>query len=462
MLIKIDKYDVLWTYFSRFLRIGQGLILLPLILKLLPTDQIAIWALFATITAIVSMFDLGFSNVFSRNATQILSGKNNEFKIATEQIESTEKSSNEEINIYDLKKLITIMKKYYSYISLILTFLLLTIGSYYLYTISIDVSNKFQVYLSWLFLVGNTILNFYYNYIAIILQSKGLVKETQKISVYGILLSMLFAIVGIYIGWGLIAITLAGFISTIYYRFFLNKLYNKEIKPILPTKIITFQIAYFKEIWRITYKVSIASISSIAIYRSGVIIISLFLPLKEAGSFAFSTNLAFIISEVSFMFFYSHLPQINSMVFHENIDGLKKIYISSIFMTITSFSIGGFAIIFFGNQLLGLIGSNMMLIPKIPFTLLFVFLLLDQIQNMSTFILFSSNKLNYMWPYAISAALIVLLTLLFCKINPSYLAVLLPQMIIQICYNYWIWPYKILKKLDIRFKDIKKSIYLFD
>ena len=462
MIIKIEKSDVIWTYLSRFFRIGQGLILLPLILKLLPTDQIAIWALYATITALVSMFDLGFSNVFSRNATQILSGKRNVFKGTTERIEAIENLKNGGINEYDFKKLIIIMKKYYFYISLVLLIFLLSVGTLYLYKISHNVTNKLQVYLSWLFLIGSAILNFFYNYLAIIIQSKGLVKETQKISVYGILLSMLFAIIGIFLGWGLIAITLAGFIAVVYNRFFLFKIYNKEIKQILPTEIIEFEIAYFKEIWKVTYKVSIASISSLVIYRSGVIIISLFLPLKEAGSFAFSMNLAFIISEVSFMFFYSHLPQINSMVFNEDTGGVKKIFLSSIFMTILSFCAGGFVLIFFGNQVLSLIGSNMMLIPKTPLTLIFVILLLDQIQNMSTFILFSSNKLNYMWSYAISAILIVTVTLMFCKINPSYLAVLLPQLIIQLCYNYWIWPLQIIKKLDIRLIDIRKSIHILN
>lgn len=461
MIIKIDKSDVLWTYISRFLRIGQGLILLPLILKFLPTDQIAIWALFSTITALVSMFDLGFSNVFSRNATQILSGKRNEVKSDLEVIIAAEKTKKITIDEYDLKKLIVIMKKYYSYISVILLFVLITIGTFYLYKISQDVANKIQLYFSWFFLIGSAILNFFYNYLAIILQSKGLVKETQKISSYGILLSMLFAVVGIFSGLGLIAITLAGFISVIYNRIYLLKIYNKEIKPIIPNEVIEFEIGYFKEIWRVTYKVSIASISSIVIYRSGVILISLFLPLVEAGSFAFSMNLAFILSEVSFMFFYSHLPQINSMVFLENNEGLKKTYLSSILMTVLTFCVGGLVLIFAGNEILGLIGSNMMLIPKIPFILIFLILLLDQIQNMSTFILFSSNKLNYMWPYAISATLIVMLTLFFCKINPSYLAVLLPQLIIQACYNYWIWPYQIIKKLKIGLCDIKKSfLYL--
>lgn len=452
MNIQIDKFDIFWTYLSKFLRIGQGLVLLPLILRYLPTDQIAIWALFSTITALVSVFDLGFSNVFSRDLTQILSGKT----ISHEKIKG--EVANDTFDSYSLKKLLVIMKKFYMYVSLSLFCFLAILGTFYVYTIGKDVDNKYQLYFSWGFLIGSAMLNFFYNYLTIILESKGLIKETQKISVYGIFLSMFFAIIGVFLGWGLIAITLSGFVSVIFNRFFLYRLYNKEIKSILPDIEFEFDISYFKEIWAVTYRVSIASISSIAIYRSGIIIISLFLPLKEAGTFAFSMNLAFILSEVSFMYFYTHLPQINSMVHHGNSIGLKKTLLSSIIMSIISLSFGGCVLIFFGNDILAVIGSNMNLIHGIPFAFVILILVLDHIQNMSTFILFSENKLDYMWPYAISSGLIILTTLLFCKLSPSYFAVILPQLIIQLCYNSWFWPKQIFQKLEVKLSDFKRAI----
>lgn len=452
MIIQIDKFDIFWTYLSKFLRIGQGLILLPLILRYLPTDQIAIWAIFSTITALVSVFDLGFSNVFSRNVTQIFSGKTTEVDSANEELMSNTFDSHE------LKKLLVIMKKFYTYVSLIIFFLLATLGTFYIYTIGKDVGNKYQLYFSWSFLVGSAILNFFYNYLTIILESKGLIKETQKISVYGIFLSMIFAIIGVLVGWGLIAITLSGFVSVIFNRFFLYRMYNKEIKPFIPDIEFEFDLSYFKEIWSVTYKVSVASVSSIAIYRSGIIIISLFLPLKESGAFAFSMNLAFILSEVSFMYFYTHLPQINSMVYHRNNAGLKKTYLSSIIMSIISLSLGGCVLVLLGNDILKLIGSNMSLITGLPFAFVILILILDQIQNMSTFILFSDNRLDYMWPYAISSGLIILSTFLFCKLSPSYLAVILPQLTIQLCYNYWFWPKQVFKRLDVKISDFKKSL----
>lgn len=454
MVIEIDKSDIFWTYISRFLKIGQGLILLPLILKLLSENQIAIWAVFTTITSLVAIFDLGFSNVFSRNATQLFSTPelNNSYFLDNDIVKENKER-------YDLKKLLVIMKKYYSYASLVILIFLSTLGTLYINYISGNIDDKFQLYLSWFFLVGSIVLNFYYNYLAIVLQSKGLIKETQKISFFGILLSLVFAVIGIFLDWGLMAITLAGFLSVVFNRLFLTKIFNREIEPILPTTNFNFETAYFKDILKDTYKSSIASFSSIIIYRSGIIISTLFLPLAESGSFALSMNLAFILSEISFMFFFSHLPKINSLVYLNDKVGLKKIYLSSIFVSVLSFLLGGIFLTFYGNNVLLYIESNLLLIPKFSYAFVFMILFLDQIMNMSTFILFSSNDLSYTKSYFLSAIMIVISIIIYCTFNMSLFSILFPQLIIQLSYNYWFWPLNIMKKLELKFVDIT-SIFL--
>ncbi|WP_166785213.1 MATE family efflux transporter [Sphingobacterium psychroaquaticum] len=434
------------------MRIGQSVILLPLILRFLPSDQISIWALFSSITALIAVFDLGFSNVFSRNVTQILSGSSYTLDKFKDNIES---SNIRNISASDLMKTLTVMKRFYAYTSVVLFFSLSTFGTLYIYHIGKGVENKSQIYFSWAFLIGSTILNFFYNYLTIVLESKGLIKETQKITVYGILLSMVFAIVGVVCGGGLIAICASGFIAILFNRFFLYRLYEKEIRPLIPVEKVKFDFSAFKEIWSVTYRVSVASISSIAIYRSGIIIISLFLPLREAGIFAFSMNLVFMLSEVSFMYFYTHLPQINSMVYLSDKSGLKKVFTASILISSLSISCGGLVLVLFGNKLLELIGSNMSVMPPIPLSLVLLILLLDQIQNMSTFILFSEGNLSYMRPYAISAIIIISSTFILCWVLPSFYAVILPQLFTQLAFNYWFWVKKVFKNLEISLLDFK-------
>ena len=46
MEIHITKKDVLWGYIAQFFNIGAGILLLPVILKLLPADILGVWYIF--------------------------------------------------------------------------------------------------------------------------------------------------------------------------------------------------------------------------------------------------------------------------------------------------------------------------------------------------------------------------------------------------------------------------------
>ena len=60
MEIHITKKDVLWGYIAQFFNIGAGILLLPVILKLLPADILGVWYIFLTISSLVQMIDFGF------------------------------------------------------------------------------------------------------------------------------------------------------------------------------------------------------------------------------------------------------------------------------------------------------------------------------------------------------------------------------------------------------------------
>ena len=63
----IGKKDVIWSLIANILRIGYGIIFFRLILKNLPSEDVAFWTIFTSITALVYLFDFGFSGAFTRN-----------------------------------------------------------------------------------------------------------------------------------------------------------------------------------------------------------------------------------------------------------------------------------------------------------------------------------------------------------------------------------------------------------
>lgn len=74
MEIKIGKRDVLWSYFSQFFNIASGFITLPLVLRMLTTEEIALNYLMMTVSSLVALMDFGFTPQIGRLVSYIFSG----------------------------------------------------------------------------------------------------------------------------------------------------------------------------------------------------------------------------------------------------------------------------------------------------------------------------------------------------------------------------------------------------
>ena len=176
--IKTDKTTVIWGYFATLLSVASGLIVLPLMLRFLEPEEVAIYYLLMTIRGLVDLFDLGFSPQISRNLTYIFSGATSIRK------EGFERGSGE-VNYRLLCNLITVSKAIYRKISLIVCIFLSTIGTIYIYFVVKDYETLSSSSLLplWCFFVLISSSNMYYFYYNAFMEGKGLIKISKKINV---------------------------------------------------------------------------------------------------------------------------------------------------------------------------------------------------------------------------------------------------------------------------------------
>ena len=73
-VLEITRKDIIWSYIAKFFQIGAGFITLPLILRLLSSEEIGMNYLMLTISSMVALLDFGFSPQFGRNFTYVYSG----------------------------------------------------------------------------------------------------------------------------------------------------------------------------------------------------------------------------------------------------------------------------------------------------------------------------------------------------------------------------------------------------
>jgi O-antigen/teichoic acid export membrane protein len=228
--MQITKIDVLWNYAATFLKIASSVLLLPFILRMMPSEMVGIWSIFATITVFTVLLDFGFNPSFTRNVTYVFSG------VKTLKINGIETVDEEDFTIdYGLLKgVIVAMRWFYSRMAIILFFLLVTLGTYYIHSLLQKYKGDHrEVYIAWILLCVINTYNLFTFYYDALLQGKGLVKRSKQIMIVGQAVYLVIATILIMAGKGLVAIVSAQAASVIivrwlsYYSFFTKEIIHK-------------------------------------------------------------------------------------------------------------------------------------------------------------------------------------------------------------------------------------------
>jgi hypothetical protein len=104
---------VAWSLVGTFLRILGGLIVLPLTVRKLSSNDLGLWYVFVSLQGIASLFDLGFSPAVTRAAGYLWAGAPQLRAFGVEQIGQTDQARGPNFDL--LSHLVTTMRLYYRF-----------------------------------------------------------------------------------------------------------------------------------------------------------------------------------------------------------------------------------------------------------------------------------------------------------------------------------------------------------
>ena len=173
-VFRVSKSDVIWSYAAQFFNVATGILVLPLLLRLLSTDEIAFYYIIMNIGTLVNLFDFGFSAQFSRNFAYVFSG--------AQEVQSEGISENvgKSINYKLLKTLIHTASSVYGIISLIVMIIMLSLGTLYVYKVTncfTLVNKSLQI---WILYTVSIFFNIYYMYLGPLVTGRGMIKLSQQ------------------------------------------------------------------------------------------------------------------------------------------------------------------------------------------------------------------------------------------------------------------------------------------
>jgi len=429
---------------SQALQYGAALIVLPFILLYLSPEEVGLWFVFSALLALTMLVDFGFQATFARNFALAYSGVSH---LCGEGIvESKKQQKNYEL----ISAILQSARVMYLIISILVFILLITIGTIYIKSIINEsagmefdelkfawygfvFSVSFNIYFLWLspFFIGSD--NVHKNYIYIII---------SKMSFS--LMSILFLV----LGFGLNGIVLSLLISLFVARIFAVYLYRGEL-DFLSKYSPKYNKVYsiLKVMWPNTSRIGIVSVASFLINRYNLLLVTSFFGLGVVASYGLTLQVLTALGAAGKLLFQTNLPRMIKARVQQNKKLLKSIYLKSsgYFFAISIFGI--LIIGFYGNELLVLLGSKVLLLDRHLFLVLASILLLEGNHSNAALVITTGNSVPFVLAAVISGFSVAFLSTAIVISGYGLLYIMLAQGVVQLAYNNWKWPVYLMQEL---------------
>jgi len=455
--MQIGRKDVIWNFAATFMRVASGIIVLPLVLRMLPTQEYGLWTIYATIGGLAILLDFGFSNSFSRSVTYIFSGVK-ELKIeGYTPVDADDKT----IDYGLLKSVIAAMRRYYGILAVVFLIVFTVISPFYLKSILKEYSgNKSEIWVSWFaygVLVAYQLYTYYYSSI---LSGRGKVKRVQQIIIIGQICRIGTAVIFLLLGYGIISLVIAQFVSDIvnrtlcYYSF-----YDKELKLNLHTSANVEVGEVMKMMTPNALKIGLTAVGGLLNSRLVILIAPLYLTLDEIASYGTTKQMLDLIISLGLLWFGTYYPKITLHRVNDNIIQIKRMYLKAKFSMVMIFLICGTGLIFIGPGLLVLIHSKTHLLPSFMTFIFLIVAFLETNHVLAAQMILTKNEVPFAKASIISGLAAIVLLLISLRFTTIGIwGMILAPGIAQIVYQNWKWPLIVIQDLDIKFKDYFDSI----
>lgn len=452
MKITISRCDTIWSYIGTVFAMGSGLIIIPFVLWFLDADTVGVYYVFISLSAIASLFDLGFSPSIARNMAFAWSGAEELLKQG-----GTESKSNEP-NFKLIKQIIFTCKVLYFVLALVALLIALTIGTYYIYSISEGILSGSQ-YTAWIIYSVAIFLNILYSYYSVFLRGVGAVSEVNKATIFAKLFQIVASIVMLARGLGLVGVSIAYLLYGLTFRliskryFFKYKRLGEKLKVIKAGKGINSVIELLKRMWPNTWREGLVTISNYILNQATTVIAPLYLTLAETGVYSLAVQLTSAIATIAATLYTAYQPSLQSAYTNRDTETQKKNMSVIVFSYCGIFLFGMLGLIIVGKPLLSILKQEYNLsVALLLGTGVYQFIL--KYRNCFCSYISTTNRLIYAKSFVISAVLCITFSVLLAGVLKwGVTGLIIAQIMSQAVFNAWYWPAFVYRELKMIPRD---------
>ncbi|MHB1200382.1 MAG: O-unit flippase-like protein [Polaromonas sp.] len=446
------KKDVFWGFMSQFLQYGAALLVLPLLLRNLTSSELGIWYVFMTISALVTMLDMGFTPTLARNVSYVMGGARRLLKDGFEILDTPSS-----VDYGLLKTVIKAARQIFMLIAIGAILLLATLGSWYILHLAQGQVNQQTVLISWVIFVLATAISLYFKYYTPLLQGRGLYAAFYKSSAISNMSFVAVTAVLLELDLGLIAVSIGFLVSALVGRwlswlYFYDDSFKTHLKNASSTSLSSIEI--FQILWHNAWRMGMGVIGAFLILRANTLLSSVYLGLATTATYAMTLQVYSVLQSMSVVVFNVQQPKFAQYRVSNQKTELRHTFLMGLVISLGMFTTGAIALIYMGVPLIRWIGGKTELLPLPLLVLVGLMVLLELNHSLAAGVIVTGNRVPFVKSALLSGAAIVLISWLGLKYGGYGVAWLIgSQFLVQLSYNNWQWPWRVYRELyspDIR------------
>ena len=455
----LNRADIVWSYVAKGFSFGTGIIVLPLILRLLSENEIALNYVFLSLSQLVLLFDFGFSPQFSRNFAYVFGGAQEVVSIGV-----PSQSSNG-INYNLLYRLYKTAQLFYGYMSIALCLVLFFGGAIYIYHFTEGFSLIENSLLLWLGFSVSIVIDFFYKYYSPLLLGAGKIKTVAQIEVFSQIVRLIFLSVLLLLGLGLWSIVVSNFCRVLILRWMSYKsFFSVTIKKefiYCKNNVAVKAKELLKTLWYNARKAIVVSLTTYTCSQWGLFLSGLFLTKSEVASYGLLLQIVGLLSTVSLTVGQSYIPIYSALRVAGNWVKIKDNFYFSMGVYYLLFILGGITLLFWGASILSFIKSNAVLPVIIVTAIVIVYKFLEGQHVLCSSYLTTQNVIvDFESSLILGVVNFVLLWIVLKCTSWGLLGIVATQLLTGLAYPNWKWPFEVCREFSVSYpKLVGASFY---
>jgi len=443
---RASQSAVAWSLLAAASRAVAGVLVLPLMVRKVPSEHLGLWYVFLSLQGIAALFDLGFSPTVTRAAGYIWAGAQELRKFGIASTQAGEKS--ETMPNYELlNSLVATMRIYYRLFGVLSGLTMLLGGGAWIWIKTKGLTDAELLRSAYAFFVFGGFLNATGDLWPALLSGINGVQAAQKILFGSALINLLITAGGL-VGnlgiWALVFGTIgSGLFIRLSGRMSFSRLAGSQLRSLARP-----QFDLIAKIWPTAWRSGLASLGAFLVLSANTLICSAFLDLRVTASYGLSLSLIAMLTYASSTFTQIKLPIVNQLRIVGRLDEIVELWIQRTRLSILFYTAFGAVVLFLGDHFLHLIGSKTMLLPKGQLALALLVIGLEMHHVLYAGLVISENRNPFVAPALISGAATVLLSLALTP-HLGIWGMLLAQGCAQACFNNWWTVYRGIRGLGV-------------